>query len=165
MRAEALAAGDGPLDTLRARDMKVTDLVWKETLRLYPVAGFLPRRPLREVTIAGHTIAPGTLVFVASGAMGRHPAWWTEPSRFDPDRFSPERAEDKKHPALYNPFGGGAHVCIGAQLATMEVKAYWHDLLRRCRVRLASDEERGHSAAPLGIIAGPVDLVLEPLGS
>lgn len=163
LRAEAMAIGDRPVDVAAAREMKDHDLVWKETLRLYPVAAFLPRKTLREVEVGGHRLAPGTLALFASGAMGRHPAWWNEPDRFDPERFSPERAEDKKHPAISNPFGGGAHVCIGMQLATMEVKAFWQDLLRRCRVRLAPDYEAHSVATPLGSISGDVRLALEPL--
>ncbi len=163
LRAEAIAVGNHPLDVTSAREMKLHDLVWKETLRLMPVASFLPRRPLREVTVGGHTLPAGTLVVVAAGAMGRHPAWWAEPTSFDPERFSPDRAEDKKHPGIYNPFGGGAHVCIGMQLSTMEVKAFWHDLLRRCRFRLTKDYRGHHIAAPLGTISGDVALTLEPL--
>ncbi len=164
LREEAFALGDRPLDAATSRDMKQHDLVWKETLRLMPVATFLPRRPLRAVEVGGYTLPAGTLVLAAGGAMGRHPAWWTEPSKFDPERFSPERAEDKQHPGIYNPFGGGAHVCIGTQLATMEVKAFFHDLLRRCRFRLTHDYDAHHTASPLGIVSGDVELTLEPLG-
>jgi cytochrome P450 len=163
LRAEALAIGDRPIDVATSREMKLHDLVWKETLRLMPVATFSPRRPLRDVEVAGHKLPAGTLVLIASGAMGRHPKWWTEPSKFDPDRFSPERAEDKQHPGIYLPFGGGAHVCIGMQLATMEVKAFWHDLLRRKRFRLTKDYEAGHTTAPLGSVSGDVHLTFEPL--
>jgi cytochrome P450 len=145
--------------------MRLHELVWKETLRLMPVASFLPRRPLRDVKVGGHTLRAGTLALVAAGAMGRHPAWWNEPSKFDPERFTPERAEDKKHPGIYNPFGGGAHVCIGMQLATMEVKAFWHDLLRRCRFRLTKDYDGHHTASPLGTVSGKVELTLDPIGA
>jgi cytochrome P450 len=163
LREEAFAIGDRPLDVAASREMKLHDLVWKETLRLMPVATFLPRRPLRAVEVGGHTLPAGTLALVATGAMGRHPGWWSAPARFDPERFSPERAEDKKHPGIYQPFGSGPHVCIGAQLATMEVKAYWHDLLRRCRFRLTKDYDARHSTSPLGTASGKVELTLEPL--
>ena len=164
LREEAFAIGDRPLDALASREMKLHDLVWKETLRLMPVAAFVPRRPLRDVAIGTYRVPAGTMVVAASGAIGRHPAYWTAPSTFDPERFSPERAEDKRHPGIYNPVGGGAHVCIGMQLATMEVKAFWHDLLRRCRIRLTRDHEAHHVIAPLGTVSGDVALTLTPLG-
>ena len=55
-------------------------------------------------------------------------------------------------------------MCIGTQLATMEVKAFFHDLLRRCRFRLTHDYDAHHTASPLGIVSGDVELTLEPLG-
>jgi cytochrome P450 len=163
LREEAFAVGDGPIDTAAARSMKVCELVWKETLRIMPVATFVPRRPLRSVEVGGHKLPAGTLALVATGAMGLHPKWWNEPAKFDPERFLPERAEDKKHPAIYIPFGAGPHTCIGMQLASMEVKAYWHDLLRRCRIRLTKDYEAVHTTGPLGTVSGDVALTLEPL--
>lgn len=71
--------------------------------------------------------------------------------------------ERPRHPRIYQPFGSGPHVCIGAQLATMEVKAYWHDFLRRCRFRLKEDYDARHTASPLGTVSGKVELILEPL--
>lgn len=165
IREEAFAVGEGPLDSVGSRKMTQCDLFWKETLRYFPVATFVPRRTLRTVDLAGHTLPAGTFAVVSTGSMGRHPAWWNEPDKFDPERFLPERAEDKKHPAIYQPFGSGPHVCIGMQLATMEVKAYWHDLLRRARVRLDKPYEARHTAAPMGIVSGDVRLRLEPLRS
>lgn len=87
----------------------------------------------------------------------------TEPEKFDPERFSPERAEDKKHPGIFMPFGAGAHACIGMQLANMEMKQFWHRMLRTCRFRLAKDYDGRHSLAPFGIVTGGVRLTLERL--
>jgi cytochrome P450 len=98
-----------------------------------------------------------------AGAMGRHPKWWKEPTKFDPERFAPERAEDKQHPGIYNPFGGGAHACVGMQLANFEAKAFWHKLLHACRFSLEKDYEARHTYNPLGCVSGSVSLRLEPL--
>lgn len=46
----------------------------------------------------------------------RHPQFWDQPERFQPDRFLDPAAE---HPA-YLPFGDGPRVCIGKGLAMME---------------------------------------------
>lgn len=96
-----------------------------------------------------------------SGTLGRDPKFWTEPTTFDPTRFTKERAEDKKHKAIFLPFGAGAHACIGAQLAGLEIKAFWHAFLSRCRFRLAKDYRARHSYAPIGTVTGDIDLVLE----
>jgi cytochrome P450 len=98
-----------------------------------------------------------------TGGIGRHPKWWTNADTFDPERFSPERAEDKKHSGIFNPFGAGAHACVGMQLANMEMKQFWHRMLRTCRFRLAPDYTGRHSFAPFGIISGDVRLAVEKL--
>ncbi|HEY1954726.1 MAG TPA: cytochrome P450 [Polyangiaceae bacterium] len=78
-------------------------------------------------------------------------------------RFSPERAEDKQHPGIYNPFGAGAHACVGMQLANVEMKLFWHRMLTSCRFRLARDYEARHTFSPLGTVSGDVRLGLSRL--
>ncbi len=158
---EARALPD-PVGADDLKKLELTDRAWRETLRRYPVASSLPRRPLRDVELAGHRIPAGALVFVHLAALQHDPAIWTSPSTFDPDRFSPERAEDRKQRGAYMPFGAGAHSCIGAQLSTMEAKAFWATLLRRARIRLARPYEARHQFTPLGCVAGDVELIVEP---
>jgi cytochrome P450 len=163
LREEALAVGDGPLDVPKMRAMKQAEWAWKETLRVLPIAMYVGRVALRDVDVMGHRLKAGTLVAPICGGIGRHPKWWTKPSTFDPERFSPERGEDRKHPGIYNPFGGGGHACVGMQLANMEVKQFWHRMLRTFRIRLAPDYEGHHVLSPFGTISGKVRLALEPL--
>ena len=163
LREEALAAPEGALDAAAMRAMKQHEWVWKETLRLIPVVAYLGRSPLREVDVLGHRLAPGTHTILMTGGVGRHPKWWTKPDTFDPERFSPERAEDKRHPAIFMPFGAGPHACVGMQVANMEVKQFWHRMLRTCRLRLETDYDGRHAFAPFGIVSGDVRLKLEKL--
>jgi cytochrome P450 len=144
------------------KKLELTERAWRETLRRYPVANALPRRPLRDVELAGHKIPAGAMVFVHIAALHHDPAVWTEPSKFDPDRFSPERAEDKRTRGAYLPFGAGAHSCIGAQLSTLEAKAFWSTFLRRAKIRLARPYQARHTFTPLGCVSGDVELVVEP---
>jgi cytochrome P450 len=162
LRDEARAVGTARPDVAAMKGMKQHEWVWKETLRLMPVNGSLPRRALREVTAMGYRLAPGTMVMPMNGCIGRHPKWWTNPNRFDPERFSPERGEDRKHPGIFNPFGGGAHACVGMQLANMEMKAFWHRTLTSCRFRLTTDYDAHHTFTPMGVVSGDVGLTLDP---
>jgi cytochrome P450 len=163
LRDEAQALEDEAPTPEALKTLERQEWVWKETLRLYPVAAVLSRVTLREVNVGGARIPAGTLVSGLTGAASRDPKWWTDPLRFDPERFSPERAEDKRHKATYLPFGAGAHSCVGAQLAGVEVKAFWHQLLRRGRLRLAKDYEARHCYTPIGIVSGDVEVIFEPL--
>jgi len=116
------------------------------------------------VKVGGFELAAGTMVCAMQGTMGRHPKWWTDPKKFDPERFSPERAEDKKHPSLAIPFGAGPHACVGMQLATLEMKIFWHSMLRACRFSLEKPYEARHTYGPLGVVSGDVVLKLQASG-
>jgi len=163
LREEALQVSPEALDWPGLQKLQQLDWAWKETLRLMPVTGSVPRRALRDVEVLGHRLPAGTFVGPVSGGLGRHPGWWSHPQQFDPERFSPERAEDKRHPAIFLPFGAGAHACIGMQLANIEAKLVWHKLLTRCRFELAPDYEARHTFTPLGCVSGKVRLRLTRL--
>src|SRR5262249_23641500 len=79
---------------------------------------------------------------------GRLEQWWTHPDAFDPERFSPARAEHKRHPFAWIPFGGGAHMCLGLHFAEMQVKAVLHPLLRACRIGVAPGYTMPYQLAP-----------------
>jgi cytochrome P450 len=151
-----------PIGSEDVKKLELCDRVWRETLRRYPVAGSLPRRPLRDVEVAGHRIPAGAMVLVHIAALHHDPEVWTSPSTFDPDRFAPERAEDRRRRGAYMPFGAGAHSCIGAQLSTMEAKAFWATFVRRARIRLARPYTARHEITPLGCVSGDVELIVEP---
>ena len=100
--------------------MPYTQRVLKEALRLYPPAYAVSRYTASGDVVSGTEIEPESNVFVATYALHRSPEVWPEPAVFDPDRFLPAEVA-RRHRLAWLPFGAGAHVCIGAQLATMEL--------------------------------------------
>jgi cytochrome P450 len=164
LRAECKKVAPERLGRADLDELVETEWVWKETLRLFPVAPDTPRKNLKEVELGGHRLPAGTLVFSLIGPLMQHPSWWEAPGTFDPQRFSPERAEHKKHRAIYLPFGAGAHTCIGAQLSAVEAKVFFHHLLSKLRFRRAdAGTKRRHQFRPMGQVSGPVRLVFEPV--
>ncbi|MEW6735276.1 MAG: cytochrome P450 [Acidobacteriota bacterium] len=162
LREEALLIPEQPsLEDLQT--MEQTEWVWKETLRLYPVSANSPRFSLRECKLGQYTIPPATLVFLSIGLLGYDSESWSSPDRFDPERFSPARAENKSPRHLFFPFGHGPHTCIGLQLATLEMKLFWHRLLTRYKFHLAQDYTASHELTPLGCVSGSVDLIVEEI--
>ena len=97
--------------------MTQTEWVFKEALRLYQPLPTIARRALADVEIHGMRIPAGTPVAVFPIQVHRSPRWWSEPDHFDPERFSPARAEHRRHPFAWVPFGGGAHMCLGLHFA------------------------------------------------
>jgi cytochrome P450 len=102
----------------------------KESLRLNAAAPVLWRRAARPFEFGGHAFPEGTITGVNPMLTHLLPEIWEEPSRYDPLRFSPERSRGR-HRFAFVPFGGGAHGCLGANFAYLQVRALLRSLLER----------------------------------
>lgn len=131
LREESFSMQKHFLDHEDLGAMAKTDLVMKESLRLVAPVHGIPRRAVKDVEFNGVTIPAGTFIITSPYVTHHMKEWWTQPEKFDPERFSAERAEHKRHPYQYVPFGGGAHKCIGLHFAEMQVKAILHQVLQQ----------------------------------
>jgi sterol 14-demethylase len=127
VRAEIDQAGEPTYQSVR--DMPATDAALKEVLRLHPPVIILMRKVMTDLHLGDHVIRTGDLVWASPPVTHRMPDLFTDPDRFDPDRFGPERREDRNVMA-YQPFGGGAHRCLGSGFATFQIKMIIAVLLR-----------------------------------
>ncbi|MDT9687609.1 cytochrome P450 [Streptomyces sp. P9(2023)] len=93
--------------------------VLKEAMRLYPAGPVIGRRAVAATEIDGHTLPAGADVMVAPWVTHRHPAYWEDPERFDPDRFMPVPEAARPRYAWF-PFGGGPRACIGQHFSMLE---------------------------------------------
>lgn len=120
LHAEVDAVLGDDLPTVgRLKQMPYTLQVIKETLRLWPPAPVYARDAVAEDTFDGRTIPAGARLIVVPYLTHRHPAFWDEPERFDPDRWLPE-AEAARHPFAYHPFAAGQRICIGNNFSLLE---------------------------------------------
>jgi cytochrome P450 len=111
-----------------------TDMVVKEAMRLYPPAFGVGRFTHTGATVAGQEIPPRSVVVVSPWAVHRHPDFWPDADRFDPDRFAPD-AVAARHRYAYLPFSGGPRNCIGNHFAMMEAVIALACILRAVRIR------------------------------
>ncbi|HEX6682990.1 MAG TPA: cytochrome P450 [Candidatus Limnocylindrales bacterium] len=141
---------DGHTDLLRAALM--------EGMRLYPPAYSTERIAEIDTTIRGYRVPARTRVLLSSWVTHRHPDFWPEPDRFDPDRFT---GEHKRPRYAYFPFGGGPRSCIGENFALLEGTVLLRALLARFRVESLDERPR---LAPMITLrpAGPVRATLSP---
>ncbi|WP_433667280.1 cytochrome P450 [Nocardia sp. CA-136227] len=95
--------------------------VIKEALRLHPPAPLYLRDVVEPVRIGPYVAQPGSIVVVAPYLTHRHPDFWTDPERFDPDRWA-DNAEKSMHPFAFHPFSAGPRVCIGKSFAYLEAQ-------------------------------------------
>lgn len=103
-----------------------------EALRLYPPVWMLARHSLRDVHLLEHSIPEGTMALIGTYFIHRHPEFWEEPERFNPDRFLPDQAKDR-HRYAYLPFGAGPRRCIGSRIALQEIQLLLVLFLQRFR--------------------------------
>ena len=117
--------------------LQYTEMVVKESLRLYPPAHGVGRQAETATEVAGHRVAAGTILILPTWAVHRDPRWFEEPERFRPERWEEARARRLPRYA-YFPFGGGPRQCIGNGFATMEAALIVATIAQRFRLNLAS---------------------------
>lgn len=101
------------------RNLPYTEMVIKESMRLYPPAWSVGRIAIEDTEITGYDIPQGTSLALSFYHLHRDARWWEEPEAFKPERFA-EGTEHQKY--TYLSFGGGARVCIGNSFAMMEAQ-------------------------------------------
>jgi cytochrome P450 len=103
-----------------------------ESLRMYPPAAVSARTVGQGFTFGGYDIQPGITLLFSPLVTHRMPQLWPEPTRFRPERWD-RAAPGFRAPSPYEylPFGGGAHRCLGAALALMEMSAVLARVLAR----------------------------------
>jgi len=118
--------------------LRYTEAVFAEALRLYPPAWGIGRRALEDYQVGDFAIPARSVVLLSPYVVHRDPRWFPEPLAFRPERWL---AEDSARPKFaYFPFGGGARVCIGERFAWMEGTLLLAVIGQRWRLRL----EAGH---------------------
>lgn len=110
------------LNRLRAEPSLLPKAV-EECLRFDTSVQIAARVALQAVELNGVAIGKGDTLYLALGAANRDPAVFDEPDRFDIAR--PDTT------AKTISFGGGAHYCLGARLARIELETALETLLRR----------------------------------
>jgi cytochrome P450 len=122
------------------RQLKYTQQVFAETIRLYPSIWIMERRVVNDDRIAGISIPAGSTVLISPYTLHRHPAFWEDPEDFRPDRFVNDAETPANRPA-YIPFGAGPHLCIGQAMAQLVARLVLAMAWRRFRLTLIEDQD------------------------
>jgi cytochrome P450 len=141
-------APEGPLPFERLDELVLTEMAFKEAMRLAPPVPSIPRRALRDFEFMAFRIPAGTSVSINPLFTHYMPELWPEPERYDPMRFGPEVSRNR-HKFAFVPFGGGAHMCLGLNFAYMQAKCFaWH-FLNKFRVSVAPGYRPSWSMWPI----------------
>jgi cytochrome P450 len=105
-----------------------------ETLRRRPVLpNAEPRLVMKEVEIGGWEYPTGVCLIANSYLLHHDPDIYPDPYAFRPERF----LDSKPGTYTWIPFGGGRRRCIGASMATMEMKIVLREILAQGRIEPA----------------------------
>ena len=127
--------------------LKYTKQVLDESMRLYPPAWAVGREAVEEDEILGLKIKKKDMIFLSIYELHRHPEFWKDPDKFDPDRFLAEKNKDRSK-FEYLPFGAGPRMCIGNHFAIMEIMLLIAMMIRKFDFELLE----GHPVIPEPLI-------------
>lgn len=98
------------------------DTAIDEVLRYTSTTTNFTRIAMADTEIGGQVIKAGDKIYLSYAAANRDPAVFNDPHRFDITR-----ANAKRHLA----FGAGPHICVGARLAKMQLRALLKQIVQR----------------------------------
>jgi cholest-4-en-3-one 26-monooxygenase len=93
-----------------------------EVLRYTSTTTNFIRHAVGDTEIGGQKVQKGDKIYLSYAAANRDPTVFEDPHRFDISR-----ANAKRHLA----FGAGPHICVGARLARMQLKALLKQIVTR----------------------------------
>jgi cytochrome P450 len=121
--------------------LSYSEMVIKESMRLYPPAWGVSREAIAECEIGGYRVPAGTQLLIVLWAMHRDPRHFQDPEAFDPARWESSLA--KKVPRYaYLPFGAGPRVCIGSSFAMTEAILLLATIATGFRLELVPEQRR-----------------------
>ena len=99
--------------------LRYTDMVVKESMRLYPPVAIFGREAAVDCQIGGYSVPKGCTITISQWVTHRDPRYFEDPETFKPERWVDD-LEKQLPRGVYIPFGDGPRVCIGKGFALME---------------------------------------------
>ncbi|XP_059064358.1 cytochrome P450 720B2-like [Cryptomeria japonica] len=135
--------GDEKLQWEDYKNMKFTQCVINEALRLSSIAVGLVRETTEDVTAKGGYVIPkGWGVMTFFYAVHMNGKFFNDPLKFNPWRWQGKDKEEllwKNYDMLFSPFGGGRRLCPGADLARMSISFFLHFFVTKFRWEIVKE--------------------------
>jgi cytochrome P450 len=127
-----------------------TEMVIKETMRLYPLYWTLVRYTQDETELGGYRIPARATLLLSTWVTQRDPRHFAAPERFDPDRWTVD-LEKKLPKYAYYPFGGGPRMCMVKAYAVMEATLILATLVQRATIAVLPGQDLSPRASRSGL--------------
>ncbi|KAM3829174.1 cytochrome P450 2J6-like isoform 1-T1 [Vipera latastei] len=114
----------------------------------------LPHAAIENVQIFGYKIPKDTMVFVNIQSAHHDESQWKFPNEFNPSNFLNEEGEFVK-PEAFLPFSAGPRVCLGENLARMELFLFFTSILRNFQLLWPDKSQTPDFTPHLGITQVP----------
>ncbi|NJM17799.1 MAG: cytochrome P450 [Richelia sp. SM1_7_0] len=135
---QTVLAGRTP-DLSDLRQLRYTEWVILETMRLYPPVWAIPRTVKNDCEIGGYPVKKGHGLLACQWIVHRDSRWFSDPDTFNPERWDNDFA--KSLPTFaYFPFGGGSRICIGKAFAMMEASVVLATIAQNYRFTLVDQQ-------------------------
>ncbi|MFH7024159.1 MAG: cytochrome P450 [Heteroscytonema crispum UTEX LB 1556] len=116
-----------------------TNMVIKESMRLYPVVWNMVSETSRDCEIGGYRVPAGCTIISSQWVMHRLERYFEQPEVFNPERWAGD-LEKQLTPGVYVPFGGGPRTCIGKSFALMESVLLLATIAQKFELSLVEDQ-------------------------
>ncbi|PIN03479.1 Cytochrome P450 CYP4/CYP19/CYP26 subfamily [Handroanthus impetiginosus] len=140
---KVIGLNKGPTSYEQIKELHYLHAAIYESMRLYPPIQFDSKFCLEDDVLAdGSFVKKGTRVTYHPYAMGRmEEIWGSDCLEFKPERWLRDGVFFHENPFKYPVFQAGVRVCLGKEIALVELKSVAISLLRRFRVELVDGQE------------------------
>ena len=152
------SADDVSLENIDA--MAYLNACIEESMRLKPVAPYLPLEALRDTTIEGVHVPTGTLVWCVMRHDSVSNAYFANATAFAPERWLGDTSAKQASKGVSIPFGAGPRTCPGRYLALLEIKIAVAMLLRNFEIASLRTPDGKAPQELMGFVMSPVGLSL-----
>ncbi|KAK2544197.1 cytochrome P450 2D14 [Columba livia] len=135
--------------------MPYTNAVIHEVQRCGDVVPIgVPHRTYRDTELQGFFIPKGTTIITNLSSVLKDETVWEKPNEFYPEHFLDTNGKFVK-PEAFLPFSAGRRVCLGEQLARMELFIFFTTLLQKFTFVLPEDQPRPREDGHFAFISSP----------
>jgi cytochrome P450 len=127
--------GDRDPTAADAPQLRYTEAVIMEAMRLYPPIFGVGRESIAACEVGGHALPAGSNVYMVPWVIQRDPRFFEAPDAFRPERWL-DGLQKRLPRFAYFPFGGGPRLCMGQSFAMLESVLLLSTIARNWRLNL-----------------------------
>lgn len=121
--------------------LKYTEQILAESMRLFPPAWTLGRLATEEHEFNGYKIPEKSLILASQFVMHHDARFWENAEEFIPERWAKTSIKEAGNKFIYFPFSKGVRSCIGESFAWMEGVLLMANLGRKWKLSLLPEQK------------------------